>query len=408
MPIFRYVAFNRRGKEEKGIIDAPNAARARTLLRSKGIYVRTLEQDREKKERELFPWLTKYLYRVPRGDVGIFARQLGTLIGAGIPLDRSLANIIETTENEYLKKALIEIRAAVLEGETLSDAMQKHPAIFPMVYPNLVAVGERTGAYEDALVRLADLEASNQRLKNKVLTAAFYPLIMLGLMAAILFFLLGFVFPTIENLFQQMNAPLPLITRAVLAASDFVSSWKMLATVIIIAMGGVLFSRWRATAEGRAAWERFVLRRAIVGLVYQKVLLTRFSRNLGVMLLSGVPLIQALQVVGRLVNNSIFSAEIQTAINRIKEGARISDSFRDSTVMNQMTLGMLAAGEVSDSVPVMVEKIAQVMENDLDSSVERMSTLLEPVMIVLMGLLILLVMVAVLLPIYNLTSNLSM
>lgn len=408
MPIFRYVALNRKGKEEKGIIDAPGAATARKNLRVKGLYVRNLTQDREKKERELFPFLTKFLYRVPRKDVGLFVRQLGTLLDAGLPLDRSLSSISETVENEYLKKAIIEIRAGIVEGETLSDAMQKHPAIFPPVYHHLVSVGEKTGAYEQALLRLADLEDANQELQNKVLTAAFYPLIMLFLLGGIMLFMLGVVFPKIQALFAQVKAELPFITKLVIGMSNFVASGKILILAIVIVGLYFLFNHWKNTPEGRIIWERFVMRVPLIGSITKKVLLTRFTRNLGVMLENRVPLIAALQVVSKIVNHGIFTAEIQLAIDKIKEGTKISDAFRQSVIVNQMTLGMLNAGELSDTVPQMVSKIADVLDNELDSSIQRLSLLLEPIMIVVMGGVIVLIMVAILLPMYNLTKQLQM
>lgn len=408
MPIYRYTALNRKGKEEKGIVDAPNPVQARKNLRGQGLYVRTIAQDQEKKERELFPWLTQMLYRVPRRDVGLFARQLGTLLDAGLPLDRSLANIVEQTENEYLKKALIECRAAVIEGSTLSDAMQKHPAIFPPVYHNLVAVGEKTGAYEQALLRLADLEEANQRLRNKITSAAFYPLIMFLLLGSIMFFLLGWVFPAIQQLFTQVDAELPLITRIVLAVSDFVGSWKVLVLFGAFGVAGYFFNRWKKSPEGRPVWERSLLRPPLIGTLYRKALLASFTRNLGVMLENRVPLITALQVVSRVVDHAIFGEEINRAIDRIKEGSRLSEAFKDSIIVNQMTLGMLSAGELSDTVPQMVGKIADVMDTDLDSTIQKLSTLMEPMMIIIMGLAIMLIMVAILLPMYNLTRQLQM
>ena len=408
MPIFRYVALNRKGKEEKGIIDASSAASARKNLRVKGLYVRSLSQDREKKERELFPFLTKFLYRVPRKEVGLFVRQLGTLLDAGLPLDRSLSSISDTVENEYLKKAIIEIRAGIVEGETLSDAMQKHPAIFPPVYHHLVSVGEKTGAYEQALLRLADLEDANQALQNKVLTAAFYPLIMLFLLGGIMLFMLGVVFPKIQALFAQVKAELPFITKLVIGMSNFVASGKILIFAAALVGVYVLFYRWKTSPEGRKVWERFMMSLPLIGSITRKVLLTRFARNLGVMLENRVPLIAALQVVSKIVNHSIFSDEILGAIDKIKEGTRISDAFRDSLIINQMTLGMLNAGELSDSVPQMVSKIADVLDTELDGSIQRLSLLLEPIMIVVMGGVIVLIMVAILLPMYNLTRQLQM
>ncbi|MCE9600117.1 MAG: type II secretion system F family protein [Spirochaetia bacterium] len=408
MPIFKYTAFNRKGKEEKGIVDAQNAAQARRILKQKSLYVKALAEDTEKKDRELFPFLAKILYRVPRRDVGFFARQLGTLLDAGLPLDKSIANIIEQTENQYLKKALIEIRGDVIEGSKLSESMERHPAIFPSLYHNLVSVGERTGTYEQSLIRLAELEESNQAMKSKLTAALFYPLIMLIFLGAIMVFLLAVVMPQIQQMFAQMNAELPLITRAVLWVSDIFSSFKILIPIVSGVLAGFFFRRWRSTPDGRMTWEKILLRTPVVGNLIQKVLLARFSRNLGVMLQSRVQLLNALVVVGKVVDNSVFERDIQTAIERLKEGTKITDAFRDSQIMNLMILGMLSAGEASDRIPEMVLKIADVLEDDVDSAVQKMSSLLEPLMIVALGFMIIVIMAAILMPMYNLTTQIQM
>ncbi|MBX7057403.1 MAG: type II secretion system F family protein [Leptospirales bacterium] len=405
MAIYRYTALNRKGKEEKGIVDAPNPIQARKNLKARGYYVRALAQDTEKKDRDLFPFLTRLLYRVPRRDVALFTRQLGTLVGAGLPLDRSIANIVEQTENEYLKKALIEIRAGIIEGESLSDAMKKHPAIFPAVYHHIVSVGEKTGAYDSALLRLAELEEANLKLRNKITTAFTYPGVMLLMLGGIVVFLLRVVFPVMQRLFTQLDAKLPLITRVFLALSELLGPPYIFLILGMAIVGSYIFYRWKNTPSGSRRWELWKMSPPVTGTLYKKALLARFARNLGVMLENRVPLIPALQVVGEVVDSGIFREEIHTAIDRIKEGARISESFRDSRVVNQMTLGMLAAGEISDSVPQMVARIADVLDNDVDSAVQRLASLLEPLMMVLMGMTILMVMLAMLLPMYNLTSQ---
>jgi len=408
MPIYRYQALSRRGKEEKGILEAANPQAARKVLRLKGLYVKKLDEDREKKERELFPFLSKLLYRVPRRDVGLFARQLGTLLKAGLPLDRSLNNIIDQTENEYLKKALFEVRASVVEGEKLSDALKKHPAIFPPMYNNLISVGEATGAYEQSLIRLADLEAANEALRGKITTALFYPVIMLSLLGAIIVFLLAVVFPQIKDLFVKMNADLPLITRLVLGASEILTTKKILIPITLIGGGTAYLMRWKQTPEGRVKFEKFLFNLPLFGTLIRKAILARFARNMSVMLENGVPLISALQVVAKVVENKIFEADIQMAIAKIREGKKLTDGFQDSLVVNQMILGMLRAGEASDTIPEMVHRIADVMDDDVNSYVQKLSALLEPAMMVLMGGTIVIIMASIMMPMYDLTNQLQL
>jgi len=403
MPVYKYIAIDRKGKQTKGILDAPSATHARRILRQQNLYVKTLEEDIEKRERELFPILTKFLYRVPRKDVALFARELGTLLDAGLPLDKSLTNIIEQTENLYLKKALIEIKSDVLEGESLSKAISKHPAIFPDVYANLIQVGEQTGTYERALIRLADLEEANLRLRNKVITALFYPLIMLFFLGGIMTFLLSVVIPQIQEMFVQLNVELPLITRIVIGISEIFVSWKIILPIAIGIISTYFFVKWYNTEAGRIKFENFILKIPILGSLIQKVVLARFSRNLGVMLENRVPLITALQIVSKIVNHKIFEKEIQEAIDKIKEGSKISEAFQNSRIITFMVKGMLSAGESSDSLSNMVLKIADILDDEVDAVIQRFSTLIEPAMIVLMGGMIAIIMSAILLPIYNLT-----
>lgn len=407
MPVFRYTAVNRKGKHEKGIIDATTASSARQLLRSRGLIVRQLAIDQEKRDRELFPLFAKILYRVPRKDVSLFVRQLGTLLDAGIPLDRSLQNIIEQTENPYLKKALIEIRGDIIEGESLSQALAKHSAIFPDLYTNLVAVGEQTGTYEKALLRLADLEEANLRMQNKVLSALFYPMILIFILGIVMVFLMTVVIPQIQELFASLNADLPLLTRAVIGASRLFTFPWILFPFLVIGGGIVGFQKWVSKPAGRRQFEELVLRTPLIGTLIQKSLLARFARNLGVMLESRVSLIVALQVTARVVNHSIFSGEILQAIDRIREGSGITDGFRDSVILTQMVRGMLAAGEATDRVAPMILKLADILEDEVDATVQRFSTLLEPAMMVFMGLMIGGIMGAILMPMYNLTRQLQ-
>ncbi len=404
MPVYKYTAINTKGKLIKGIVDANSPTQVRRILKQQNLFVKTIEEDIEKRERELFPFLTKILYRVPRKDVALFARELGTLLDAGIPLDKSLTHIIEQTENLYLKKALIEIKGDILQGESFSRAISKHPSIFPEVYSSLIEVGEQTGTYERALLRLADLEEANLRLRNKVITALFYPLIMLFFLGGIMIFLMSVVIPQIQEMFVQLNVELPLITRIVIGISDILVSYKIIFPIVIIFLIYYFFQRWYQTLEGRLKVEHTLLKIPILGTLLKKVVLARFARNLGVMLENRVPLITALQIVSKIVNHKIFEKEIYDAIEKIKEGVKISEAFQNSIIMTYMVKGMISAGESTDNLANMILKIADIIDDEVDATIQRFSTLIEPAMIVLMGGLIAIIMSAILLPIYNLTK----
>lgn len=406
MPLYTYIAFGKNGKEDKGIVDAPSVQAARNKLKAKGLYVRTIQEDSEKKERELFPFLTAILYRIPRKSIALFVRQLGTLIGAGIPLDRSLANIIEQTENQNFKKVIIEMRTAITEGSSLSQSMEKHPNIFPRQYPSLISVGEKTGEYEKTLLRLADLEDASAELKNKVQVAMIYPFIMGALSFSVAIFLLMVVIPQIQELFAQFDAELPLITRIVIGISNFLTGyWWTLP--IGIGGGAYSFIRWKNSTVGKPKWDSFVLKIPIFGTLLKKMIVSSFARNLGVLLANRVSLIIALEISSNSVNNYIFQSEMKSSIGKVKEGIKLSESLQGSQVLSPMFLGMIAAGEISDTVPDMMNKLADIFDNEVDSAIKSMTQSLEPMMIVVMGGLIFTIMAAIMTPMYKLTQQIQ-
>lgn len=406
MPLYTYVAFNKKGKEEKNIIDAPSLQAARNKLKLKGLYVRSISEDREKEERELFPFLSKMLYRIPRKEVGLFSKQLGTLLGAGIPLDKCLLSIIDQVENIYLKKVLIEMRADVTEGTSLSESMKKHPTVFPDQYPSLLAVGESTGNYEDTLHRLAELEEKSAELKNKVQVAMIYPMIMGLLSLGVSIFLLVVVIPQIEQLFASFDAKLPLLTRGVIFLSYVLTNyWIFILGAIVAAF--LAFAKWKSSEEGKKIWDRFLLKVPVIGGLLRKILVSSFARNLSILLMNRVPLISSLNIVADVVGHTVFREEIAQAVIKIKEGGKLSDSLYGSQVLPQMVLGMLSAGEASDRVPEMMNKLSEIYESEVDTSIKSLTQALEPMMIIVMGGIIFTIMAAIMTPMYKLTQEIQ-
>ncbi len=406
MALFTYVAFNKTGKEVKDIIEANNLQGARNKLKAKGLYVRVIKEDVEKKERELFPFLAKFLYRIPRKEVGLFVRQLGTLLGAGIPLDRSLNNISEQIENRNFKKVIMDIRAGITEGQSLSQAMARYPEVFPDQYSSLISVGEKTGEYENTLIRLADLEEASNDLKARVQVAMIYPLIMGMVSLFVAIFLLVVVIPQIQELFSQFEAELPLITRIVIGISNAIINfwWAMIGTVF---GGYYLINRWKTSEQGKKKWDKNFLKVPIFGTLTKKVLISTFARNLSVLLINRVPLIVSLSIVLKIVGNHIFQVEIQNAIDRIKEGGKLSDSLQGSVILTPMVIGMISAGEASDTVPKMMDKLADIFDKEVDNAIKSMTQSLEPIMIIVMGALIFTIMAAIMTPMYKLTQEIQ-
>ncbi|TGN18543.1 type II secretion system F family protein [Leptospira idonii] len=406
MPLYSYVAFNRKGKEEKNIVDANNIQAARNKLKAKGLYVRSIVEDREKEERELFPFLSQLLYRIPRKEVGIFAKQLGTLLGAGIALDKCLESITTQVENIPFKKVLIEIRADITEGLSLSESMRKHPAVFPDQYPSLISVGESTGNYEGTLHRLAELEEKSAELKSKVQVAMIYPVIMGLLSLAVSVFLLVVVIPQIQELFTSFNATLPFITRFVIGVSFVITNYWLF-ILLFAGAGFTFFVMWKRSENGKKSWDRFLLKLPVIGGLLRKIMVSNFARNLSILLMNRVPLIRSLQIVSDVVQHTVFQEEIGTAIVKIKEGGKLSDSLQGSIILSQMTLGMLKAGESSDKVPEMMTKLSEIYESEVDTAIKSLTQSLEPIMILVMGGIIFVIMASIMLPMYKLTEQIQ-
>lgn len=403
MAVYQYNAFTSAGEKVEGVIDAQSIDAARQKLKSRKLYVKEIKEDVSRRDRELFPVLGKLLHRVSRKEIGVFARQLGTLLGAGIKIDEALNDIYEQTDNQSLQKIVIQMKQSVVEGRSLSEAFAEHRDIFPPVYENMIRVGEATGSYEPTLHRLAELEEKNEELKSKAITAMIYPAFMLAISMGVIFFLLTAVVPQIENMFASFDAELPLPTRITLALSSLVQNFWALG--ILAMVGGVLaFLKYRSKPEGKYRIDRTILKIPFFGSLVRKIQVGRFARNLGTLLEANVPLLSALEITAGTAGNEVFKTELLEADKQIREGASIREALRSSTFLPQMARGMMAAGEASDRMPELLLKIADIMESDVDAAVRRLTTSLEPVMIVFMGGIVAGIMASVMLPLYKMTE----
>jgi general secretion pathway protein F len=403
MAHYQYTAFSPKGQKVTGVIEAISPQAATQKLKSQNLYVREIRADSARRDRELFPFLSNFLYRIKRKEAGIFARQLGTLLGAGIPLNEALSDISDQTENPHLRKIIQEMKQQVIEGRSLSEAIAQHSSVFPPVYESMVRVGEATGNYEPTLKRLADLEERNEELKARAITAMIYPMFMLLISVGVVFFLMTSVVPQLSDLFSGFKAELPLITRVVIGLSKLFSSfWYVM---ILAAFAGVYaFVRYRSTKEGRQKTDRMIMRIPFFGGLLRRIQVGLFCRNLGILVESQVPLLDALKIVSGTVTNSIFVDELTAAIQQIKEGSSLRESLKDSVILPQMARGMIAAGESTDRLAELLIKAAEIMESEVDSAVRRMTQSLEPIMIVFLGGIVAAIMAAVMLPMYKMTE----
>jgi len=402
MPIYQYKAFTAAGKSISGHIDATNIQYARSQLKKKKLYIKELKEDTGKRDRQLFPFLSKLLYRVPRKEIGLFARQLGTLLGAGISIDAALKDLEEQITNKHLQKVVTEIRASVIEGKSLSETFAQHRDIFPQIYESMVKVGESTGSYEKTLTQLAEVEEKTHSIKQKAITALIYPIIMIVIMLVVVFILLTGVIPQIQIMYDNFGKgmELPLPTRIVIGASDCVRvTWPYIIGGFMLS--SFFFARYRKTSRGKLKTDAIFLKLPIYGKLIRKSEVARFARNLAVLLDAGVSILTAMAIVKDSASNEIFRREIDRAKKRLEEGETLKQSLGDSTFIPHLVKGVINAGEASDRLPELVEKGAEMLEDEVESTAAGLTTAMEPILIVFLALVIGGIMASVLIPMYK-------
>jgi len=402
MPLYAYRGLDSDGREIGGIVDAESPRSARLKLRRTGVFPTELAEEARAAGR-MRPLLAglRLGERVPSAELAAVTRQFATLAGAGLPLVEALGALSEQTERESLKRALAQIRQQVTEGRSLADALAEHPRLFASLYVNMVRAGEASGALDVVLERLADYTENQARLLAKVRSALTYPAVMLLLGSGILFFLIAYVVPKVTRIFQETQQRLPALTIALIAASGFAARWWWL--LLLLACGAALALRvYARTPAGRERLDRWVLRVPYFGRLVQKVAIARFARTLATLLASGVGLLQALDIVKAIVNNTELARAIEQARDAIREGQSIAPPLRASGLFPPLVVHMVAVGEQSGELEVLLSRAADAYDDEVENAVTALTTVLEPLMIVFMGAVVLFIVLAILLPIFEL------
>ena len=405
MSVFEYVALDEKGRQRKGFVDAPGIAAARQKLREENVYPVEINQAADRKEPSLAGVLKINIWeRVSANDVSMFTRQLSTLLGAGMPLVPSLSILMKQAKNPLLKKSLAQIREQVNEGKSLTESMSGFPQIFPPFYLNMVRAGEASGTINLVLERLADFSENQQILMNKIRSALAYPIIMFFMGSAVIFLLMAFVVPKITGIFADMNQTLPLITIILITISNFLKSFWWL-ILILLAAGVAAFKYMTTNTEGgKRQWDNAKLKIPVWGQVNRKIAIARFSRTLATLLQSGVPLLSAMEIVRNVVNNIIIGEAISKASKDLEEGKGLSGPLTQSGIFPPLVIEMIAVGEQSGTLERMLNRIATAYETEAQSDIMVMTSLLEPVMILVMGLGVGFIVVSILLPIFEMNQ----
>lgn len=399
MITFRYKARNTAtGKIEKSTVQGNSESAAAKLLMAQGLV--PLEMTPASEE-GLLSGLRK---RVSSKELVIFTRQLATMLNAGLPLAQSLATVQDQTSSKMLKVIVADLVGSINGGMPLSDAMAKYPKVFNQVYVALVRAGETSGTLDQALARLANQQEHDYDQISKIRGAMVYPAIVLAVIVAVVIFMLVTLIPQVSSMYKDLGKMLPITTEILLAIVNFFAAFWY---IIIVALGGLIFfaRRWLATSSGRRAWDSFKLNAPIFNSLLRKMYMARFARTAQVLLSSGVSMIETLKISSEAVNNVLIRDELLQAVNKVKNGKALSEALTNQEYILPFVPQMIKIGESSGGIDAMLAKIADYYDKEVDNAIAAISTLIEPVLMILMAIMIGFIVLAVLLPIYGLTDT---
>ncbi len=399
MPVYQWVGKNRLNKVQKGEMEALSEAAVRaSLVRQKIVLTRI-----KPKPKDLFANVTFLQPKVKEKDIILFARQFSTMIDAGLPIIQCLDILHTQQDNPTFKKVLKQIKESVEGGATMAEALKAFPKHFDSLFVNMIAAGEAGGILDTILRRLAAYMEKAARLKSRVKGAMTYPLATLAIAIIVLAVILVFVIPVFQEMFADFGSELPAPTQFVVFLSDTVKS-KILYIIAAAILFGFAFKKYYATEKGRDATDAFVLKLPVFGLLLRKVAVAKFSRTMGTMLASGVAILEALDIVAKTAGNRSVEKAIYNVRSGISEGRTMADPLTESGVFPPMVCQMISVGESTGALDAMLEKIADFYDEEVDQAVENMTALIEPIMLVFLGVTIGGLVVAMYLPIFKMAG----
>ena len=398
---FAYKVRDKAGKVVEGTLEADSQAAVVGRLREMG-YAPLLVQERRdtlgRKEIQL-PWKK----RIKPKDIAIMSRQFATMINSGLSLLRALNILAEQTENKQFASVLSQVRFDVERGQSLSQALGKHPKAFSRLYVAMIKAGETGGVLDTTLLRMAETMEKEVALRHKIKSAMTYPIVVFGLVIIIVAAMLMFVVPMFKNLYTELGGTLPLPTRVLIAVSDVLKKFWFIWFGVV---GGGLyaFRRWIAGETGRAKWDAIKLRIPVFGTLVHKTALSRYSRTLAALMRSGVPILQALDIVKETVGNHVVATAVSEVQASVKEGSSIARPLEAHPIFPPMVVQMMLVGEETGALDTMLEKIADFYDQEVDATVEALTSLIEPLLIVVMGIVVGGMVVALYMPMFNIIN----
>ena len=401
MGAYEYTALDAAGREKKGVLEGDTAKHVRQLLRERELLpVTVTEAAREEARRQR-------KFGIARGasatDLALLTRQLATLTKAGLPLEEALLAVSQQTEKPRVQSILLGVRSRVMEGHTLASGFAEFPRVFPEIYRATVSAGEQSGHLDEVLERLADYTEGRELTRQKVLGAMLYPIVLTIMCFGIVTGLLVYVVPKVVEVFDTGKAQLPLMTRMLIGVSDFLQAWGLwlLAGLVVVAIG---VGRWLRNPEARRRFHELQLRLPLVGRLVRGFNTARFTRTLSILTAASVPVLEALRIAGEVVTNLPMKHAVVEAGQRVREGAPIGRSLAQSRLFPPMTIHLISSGESSGELEAMLERAAVSQERELDGIMAALVGLLGPLLIIVMGLFVMGIVFAMLLPIFEMNA----
>lgn len=406
MPIFEYKGITKDGKNTKGVIDSDNLRTARLKLKKDGIFVVAIA-DKKKSAIQKKSALRIKSGSVPVKDLSLMTRQLATLIKANIPLVDALTAVSEQVENPVLSVAVADCKNMVNEGQSLHKALSKYPEVFNVIYVSMAEAGEMSGTLDVILLRLAEFTEAQADLRQRLSAAMTYPIIMLVVITLVIFGLFTSVLPKILTIFESFpDITLPWYTQAIASISQvFVNNWYFFAGFIII--GVLLFLNWKNSTEGKKSWDALSLKIPLFGEITKMVAISRFTRTLATLLTGGVPMLNALDIVRNVVNNHVIALAIDEAKSNISEGESIAGPLKKSGHFPPLVVHMVNIGEKTGDLENMLTLVADAYDFQVKSKVDSITTLLNPIMTLLIGVVVFVIVISIIVPMFELTSKLG-
>lgn len=404
MPVFEYRGIDKSGKTVRGIVDSENQRTARLKLKRDGVFITDLTNKHSRAQTKKNTQKTAANSKVGVQDLSMMTRQLATLIRASVPLVEALSAVSEQVENPALKEVVSELRNQVNEGSQLHKSMRKYPKIFNNIYVSMVEAGEMSGTLDIILLRLAEFTEAQNELNAKVRSAMMYPVIMMLFTLGMLFILFIFVIPKVTQVFEDANKKLPWFSQLVINISGImVNYWHII--LVVAAAIIIAFRSWKATPAGSDKWDAILLKMPVIGKMARLIAVSRFTRTLSTLLAGGVPMLQSMDIVRHVVANAVLARAVEQARENISEGESIAGPLKKSEEFPPLVITMISIGEKTGDLENMLTQVSDAYDFQVKNSIQGLTSLLEPVMIVTMGLVIGVIVFAIMMPIIEMSQG---